>query len=104
VGGFAARNSCRDKSVGAVDARLALRLPVRAGGAGFSLTVDAFNIVASSTGLVDHAAMLVDPTKTLTTDLNGAVTLPLIANPHFGSLLSRRGEPRLVRFGLRVEY
>jgi hypothetical protein len=104
VGGFAARNSCRDKSVGAVDARLALRLPVRAGGAGLSLTVDAFNIVASSTGLVDHAAMLVDPTKTLTTDLNGAVTLPLIANPHFGSLLSRRGEPRLVRFGLRVEY
>jgi hypothetical protein len=104
VGGFAERNSCRDKSVGSVDLRLAFQLPVKAGGAGVALTVDAFNVVASTTGLVDHAAILIDPTKTLTTDLNGTVTLPFVANPRFGTLLSRRGEPRLVRFGLRVEY
>ena len=104
VGGFAERNSCRDKSVGSVDLRLAFQLPVKPGGAGVALTVDAFNVVASTTGLVDHAAILIDPTKTLTTDLNGTVTLPFVANPRFGTLLSRRGEPRLVRFGLRVEY
>jgi hypothetical protein len=104
VGGFAARNSCRDKSVGSLDLRLALNLPLKGGGSSLAFTVDAFNVVSSATGLVDHAAMLIDPTKTLTTDANGGVTLPVSTNPRFGSLLARRGEPRLVRFGLRVEY
>lgn len=104
VGGFAARNSCRDKSVGSLDLRFALNLPLRGGGSSLAFTVDAFNVVSSVTGLVDHAAMLIDPAKTLTTDANGGVTLPLSANPGFSSLLARRGEPRLVRFGLRVEY
>jgi len=79
-------------------------VPMKGNGTALAFTVDAFNLVSSATGLVDHAAMLIDPTRTLTTDANGVVTLPLIANPRFGSLLSRRGEPRLVRFGLRVEY
>ncbi len=104
VGGFAERNSCRDKAVGSLDLRFAVNLPIKGGGTSLAFTVDAFNLVSSATGIVDHAALLIDPTKTLITDANGGVTLPLIANPRFGSLLSRRGEPRLVRFGLRVEY
>ncbi|HEU5219006.1 MAG TPA: TonB-dependent receptor [Gemmatimonadales bacterium] len=104
VGGFAERNSCRDKAVGALDLHFAVHFPMRGSGSSLAFIVDAFNLVSSVTGIVDHAAMLIDPAKTLTTDVNGGVTLPLLANPHFGSLLSRRGEPRLVRFGLRVEY
>jgi hypothetical protein len=104
VGGFAARNSCRETSVGSLDLRVGLSLPLRGGGSRLAFTVDAFNVVSSATGLVDRAAMLVDPAKTLTTDATGGVTLPLSANPQFGALLARRGEPRLVRFGLRVEY
>jgi hypothetical protein len=104
VGGFAERNSCRDKAVGSLDLRFSVNVPMKGNSTALAFTVDAFNLVSSATGLVDHAAMLIDPTKTLTTDANGVVTLPLIANPRFGSLLSRRGEPRLVRFGLRVEY
>lgn len=104
VGGFAARNSCREKSVGSLDLRFAVNLPLRGGGSSLAFTVDAFNVVSSATGLVDRAAMLIDPTKTLSTDANGGVTLPLSSNPRFGTLLARRGEPRLVRFGLRVEY
>ena len=104
VGGFAARNSCREKSVGSLDLRLTVNLALRGGGSSLAFTVDAFNVVSSATGLVDRAAMLIDPAKTLTIGANGGVTLPLSANPRFGSLLARRGEPRLVRFGLRVEY
>jgi hypothetical protein len=104
VGGFAARNSCREKSVGSLDLRLAVNFPLRGGGSSLAFTIDAFNVVSSATGLVDRAALLIDPSQTLSTDANGGVTLPLSANPRFGSLLARRGEPRLVRFGLRVEY
>jgi hypothetical protein len=104
VGGFAERNSCRDKAVGALDLRFAVNIPMKSGASALAFTVDAFNLVSSTTGIVDHAAMLIDPAQTLTTDANGGVTLPLLANPGFGSLLSRRGEPRLVRFGLRLEY
>lgn len=69
-----------------------------------ALTVDAFNVMATETGVVDRAAVLVDPNGTFTVDASGNVTLPLVPNPNFGSLLSRRGEPRLVRIGLRLEY
>jgi hypothetical protein len=104
VGGFAARNSCREKSVGSLDLRFTVNLALRGGGSSLAFTVDAFNVVSSATGLVDRAAVLIDPAQTLSIAANGDVTLPLSANPRFGSLLARRGEPRLVRFGLRVEY
>lgn len=108
VGGFALRNSCRESGVGSLDLRLGWTLPVGGRGAGsgrLALTVDAFNLVASTTGVVDRAAVLIDPTKTLSSNpASGAVTIPLVANPRFGTLLSRRGEPRTVRLGLRVEY
>lgn len=101
--GFAARNSCRGDMVSALDLRFSVGLPV-GGGQVMALTVDAFNVMATETGVVDRAAVLVDPNGTFTVDASGNVTLPLVPNPNFGSLLSRRGEPRLVRIGLRLEY
>ena len=101
--GFAARNSCRGDMVSSLDLRLALGLPVGAA-YGLTLTVDAFNVLATETGILDRAAVLVDPAGTFSVDAAGNVTLPLVANPNFGTLLSRRGEPRTIRFGLRLEY
>ena len=34
----------------------------------------------------------------------GAVSIPYAANPQFGTLLRRGGEPRVVRVGLGMEY
>jgi hypothetical protein len=104
VGEFAERNSCREKAAHALDLRLALRLPVQVMGGALQLTIDGFNLVATETGIVDRAVYLVDPSQPLTTNPSGDVVVPLIANPRFGSLLSRRGEPRILRFGLKVDY
>lgn len=101
--GFAVRNSCRSDMVSALDLSLAARLPV-GGAAGVRITVEAFNVVSSAFGVVDRAAVLVDPTGVFAVDASGNVTMPLIANPDFGTLLSRRTDPRLVRVGLRLEY
>lgn len=100
--GIATRNACRDDAVGALDLRLEVGLPV-GGARRVLLTVDAFNVVSTETGLFDHAAVLVNPAGTVAIDAAGRTALPLIANPDFGTLLSRRGEPRAVRIGLRVE-
>jgi hypothetical protein len=105
AGNFAARNSCRDPSTQALDLRLSVGLPLRlSSGGSFSLTVDAFNVVSSKTGIVDRAALLIDPVSSLTTGSNGRVTVPFLSNPNFGALLSRRVDPRVFRFGLRMEY
>jgi hypothetical protein len=105
AGSFALRNSCREKGVQALDLRLAIGLPMRlGGGARLWASVDAFGLVSSETGVVDRAAVLIDPSGSLGTGTGGTVTVPLIPNPNFGKLLSRRVEPRLLRFGLRVEY
>lgn len=101
VGQFAARNSCREKGVGALDLRFSVGFP--AGRGRLALTLDALNLVSTTTGVIDHAAVLIDPTGSLT-ESNGVVTLPFLANPRFGTLSSRRTEPRLLRFGLRMEY
>ena len=105
TGSFAERNSCREKGVQALDLRLAVGLPLQIGGGGpLFVTVDAFNLVSSETGIVDRAAVLINPAGALTTGADGSVTVPFLANPNFGRLLSRRVEPRVVRFGLRMEY
>ena len=70
---------------------------------GWMLTIDGFNVVGTTTGLFDHAAVLVNPNGSITTDASGHSVLPLIANPGFGTLLSRRGDPRTIRIGFRVE-
>lgn len=96
--GFASRNSCRDPGQHALD----LGLVWRPGKAGLALTLDIFNLVSSPTGLRDHAAVAVDPAGTISST-GGRVVLPLVANPRFGELLSRRDEPRFLRFGVSLE-
>jgi hypothetical protein len=105
AGSFAERNSCRGKSVQALDLSVSVGLPVKiSGGGSLRLTIDGFNVVSSKTGIVDRAVLLIDPAQSLSAGGNGRVTVPLVANSNFGSLLSRRVEPRLIRFGLRMEY
>jgi len=103
-GRFVDRNSCREHGNHALDLTVAVGLPVRALGGRLELTADVFNLASTPTGLIDRALVLVDPAGTLATDGLGNVTLPLIANPRFGKLLSRRTEPRILRLGLRVAY
>jgi hypothetical protein len=98
AGVFAARNSCRDPGVGSLDLRASLPISH-----GWAITLDGFNLAGTTTGRFDHAAVLVDPKGTITTDATGHTVLPLVANPGFGQLLSRRGDPRTIRIGFRVE-
>jgi hypothetical protein len=100
-GAIAVRNSCREKAVTSLDLSLAMALS--AGGRRLALTLDAFNVVGTTTGLVDRAALLIDPTGSITTNGAGRTVVPVTVNPNFGSLLTRRGEPRSLRIGLRVE-
>jgi len=66
--------------------------------------VDAFNLVSSSSGVIDKAALLIDPAGPLGGGTGSTVVVPFTANPGFGTLLSRRVEPRLLRVGLKMEY
>lgn len=100
IGQLAARNSCREAGVHTLDLHASVALP---GMHRLAVTVDAFNVVGSATGIVDRAAVLVDPKGSITTDASGHIVLPLVANPDFGQLLSRRGIPRQVRVGFRME-
>ncbi len=104
VGDLAARNSCRSDGVHALDLNLVIGLPVRSLGGRIEFTLDAFNVVGTPSGVVDRALVLVDPQGSVTDDGQGNLTLPLIANPHFGRLQSRRNENRIVRVGLRLGY
>ena len=103
VGQFASRNSCRGPAVTGVDARLVISLSglVRAP---LSLVVDGFNLVSTNTGVIDRALYLVDPTRALTTSGAGVVTVPLVANPHFGKVLARTTPGATVQAGLRLNF
>lgn len=102
---FAERNSCREEAAHSLDLRASIGLPLRAAdGTRLSLVFDAFNLVSSDVGIVDRALFLIDPAGVLGTDNQGNVTLPLVPNPNFGNLISRRNDPRLFRIGLRMEY
>jgi hypothetical protein len=98
---YVPRNGCREDAVRALDLQAAVRLPF--GGRGVMLTVDAFNLASAATGVIDRAAVLVDPDGSITTTAGGQVDLPLILNAGFGRLLARRNDPRTLRIGLRVE-
>jgi hypothetical protein len=103
--GFAARNSCRQNGVGSLDVRLGIQLPMSRGPGRLVLTLEAFNVVATTTGVIDRAALLIDRAGTLSPNpTTGAVQIPYVSNPQFGTLLRRGGEPRVVRLGARVEY
>ncbi|HXE57212.1 MAG TPA: carboxypeptidase regulatory-like domain-containing protein [Gemmatimonadales bacterium] len=104
VGELAERNSCRSDGVHALDLNLVIGLPVRSLGGRVEFTLEAFNVVGTPSGVVDRALVLVDPQGTVSDDGQGNLTLPLIGNPNFGKLLSRRNEPRLLRVGLRLGY
>ena len=73
-------------------------------GARLMVTVDAFNVISSKQGVVDRALFSVDPAGALVSSGARTVTVPLIANSSFGTLASRRGDPRLIRLGLGIEY
>lgn len=100
-GDFAERNSCREAAVQALDLEATIRLPI--GGRRVLLTVSGFNLVSSESGVVDRAAVLVDPDRTWDTDASGRAIPPLMRNEQFGQLLARRTDPRAIRIGLRVE-
>lgn len=105
LNGVLARNSCREEALTALDLRLQVGLPARfSDGSQLSLVVDAFNVVGGATGIVDRALVLVDPDQPLTPGAGGRINVPLVANPNFGNLLSRRADPRVIRVGLRMEY
>ena len=104
VNSFVERNSCREEAASALDLRFELGLPARfSDGGRLVLVLDAFNVVATETGVVDRALTLVNPNAQLQQG-GSTVTVPLIANPNFGQLQVRRAEPRSVRLGVRVEY
>ena len=101
-GSFAARNSCRGSAEHSVNAGLRARLG-EVGGRVVHLDVDALNLVEFSGGLVDTALMLVDPTGTITVSPDGStVTLPLLVNPQFGSVVYPASRGRMIRIGVRV--
>lgn len=100
---LAVRNSCREDPVQALDVEAGVRLPI-GGTRAVMLTISAFNLTSSETGIVDRAAVKIDPDGTITTDASGRTVLPLVINDNFGELLVRRNDPRTVRLGLRVEY
>jgi carboxypeptidase family protein len=101
---FAERNSCRAPAQHALDLSLAIGMPVASLGGRVEVLVDAFNLVATGTGPVDQALVLVDPSGSLTKDAQGNTILPLLANPRFGRLASRRSENRLLRIGFQLGY
>ncbi len=104
VGRFAARNSCREPGVHALDVRLAMTV-ARPRGSAVDLFADAVNLIESDVGIRDRALFLVDPTGAITVDPGtGRLTVPLVANPDFGKLLVRRSNGRFVRVGVRVGY
>lgn len=101
---FAVRNSCRMDPAHGLDVGLRIGLPMGAMGARLMVTVDAFNVISSKQGVVDRALFSVDPAGALVSSGARTVTVPLIANSSFGTLASRRGDPRLIRLGLGIEY
>jgi hypothetical protein len=103
-GRFAARNSCRGDAVHSLDARLSVQL-FRIRGQPAELVVDGLNLVASEIGIPDRAVHLVDANAELVWDeAAGRVTVPLVANPAFGTPLLSYTPARTLRIGFRVNY
>ena len=98
----ATRNSCRGPEVHAVNARLHFAVGQIAGHPA-SLTLDGFNLLESSDGIIDDALLLVDPTASITTSPDGStVTIPTIVNEGFGNVLYPSTRGRMLRIGVRI--
>jgi hypothetical protein len=104
-GGFADRNSCRSEAAHSLDLRLALRLAARTGFSG-ELFIDGVDLIRGGGGdFPDPALYLLDPAGTLETDAAaGSVSVPLIANPDFGTPLAGTAPGRTIRIGVRINY
>jgi hypothetical protein len=102
LGGFAGRNSCRGEGVHALDARLTLDV-VQSGRYTASVLIDGFDLLRSEEGIVDRAVYLVDRDIPGPDD-SGVTTLPLRANPDFGSLLVRRAAVPALRVGVQLNF
>jgi hypothetical protein len=104
TGRFVERNSCREPGVHAVDVRLGIRLG-RSENFSAELFAEGLNLTDPAAGERDRALYRIDPSGTLVEDTTrGTVTLPLIANPDFGTLLRRAGTGRTLRLGLQVSF
>lgn len=104
VGRFVDRNACRDPAVESLDLRATVEV-VRLGHLPFEIVADLLNVLESDVGVRDHALYLVDPTKALVTKATtGTVTVPLVANPAFGTVLVRQTPGRTLRLGVRMNY
>jgi len=100
TGRFAERNSCREDAVHSLNLRVGLTLLRSA-----AIVVEGLNLIESSQAQVDRALYLIDRNTSLTTDqAQGKVTVPLVANPHFGEPLVRFGTGRVLRIGLQLNY
>jgi hypothetical protein len=102
-GRFAVRNACRGPVVHSLDLRAGVDL-LRRGPHAARLTVDGLNLLGGEPGPVDAALYLVDPTRALTTDAQGRIVVPLVANPAFGEPILRRAAGRTLRIGLQLAY
>jgi hypothetical protein len=104
TGGFAERNGCRAPNLQALDARLAFEIGF-AGARALSVIVDAVNLIATEDGVVDRALYLVPPAANLTVSPDGrSYTVPLAANPDFGTMRNRFTPQRFLRLGMRVGF
>ncbi len=102
VGRFAGRNTCRADLAHRLDLRASIRIATLAIGR-LDLVLDALDVIATETGRVDNALLLVDRSGTIGTDpLSGRTLVPYVVNPGFGTLLADRSPGVLWRIGMRV--
>jgi hypothetical protein len=103
IGRFAGRNSCRQPDLHTLDARLAFQV-ARVGDTTAEFVADGLNLLDATMAAPDAALVLVDPSGRLSTDSRGVITVPLMANPHFGQPLLRTSTVRALRLGLRLSF
>jgi hypothetical protein len=101
-GQFAERNSCRQPAVHSLDVRLGLSVS-RSSAFSAEIFADGINLIESEQGIPDRALYLIDANRTITQS-GGTLSLPLVANPHFGKPLTRVGSGRMFRIGLQVNH
>jgi hypothetical protein len=103
-GRFVERNSCREPGVHSLDARFSLGV-VRSDGIAADVVVEGLNLIDPAIGELDAALYRIDASRPLLNDTARRVyTLPLIANPDFGTRLGRVGTGRTFRVGVQVTF
>lgn len=102
VGRFVDRNSCRGDLQHRLDLRVSVRMMRLAAGR-VDLVIDALDVLPMARGRFDDALLVVDRSSALTSDpMTGVTTVPYLANPGFGRVVSDRSLGALWRVGLRV--